>query len=394
MRIGFFTDTYLPVVHGVEISIETFRKSLEARGHQVFIYAPESPGYKDKNSNVFRFKSRRVIKKPEMRFAFNFLPVDRRFKEISRFKLDIAHAHTPFGLGLLAKYISERQLIPLIYTHHTRYQEYAKTYLKEEIFFPYLAKVYSTWFCNFSDAVIAPSLKTKKLLRKFGVKKKIPIYILPTGIDLEVFKKSLKEKRDLRKKLKISPKKKILISVSRTSKEKNVEFLVKTFAKVLERRDDVLLLMVGEGPYLEQLKKVAKNLNITQSIIFAGRIPHEKIPAYYQAADIFLFASLTDTQGIVILEALACGLPVIALKDDVFGGVIEDGRNGFLIRRQSSRMFVQRINQLLDDASLYKKFSARAIKTAHNFSKESAVRRLIKIYKDQIKKYYQMGGAN
>jgi 1,2-diacylglycerol 3-alpha-glucosyltransferase len=135
MKIGFFTDTYLPVVHGVEISIETFRKSLEKMGHKVFIYAPHAPGYKDKNPNVFRFQSIRVIEKPEMRLAFPFLPKDH-FGEIIDFKLDIAHAHTPFSMGLLAKYIADHQKIPLVYTHHTHYPEYAKFYLKEKVIAP------------------------------------------------------------------------------------------------------------------------------------------------------------------------------------------------------------------------------------------------------------------
>ncbi len=405
MRIGFFTDTYLPAVHGVEVSIETFRKTLEATGHQVFIYAPESPGYKDKNPNVFRFKSKRVIKKPEMRYAFSFLPVGHSFKEISHFKLDVVHAHTPFGLGLLAKYISERQLVPLIYTHHTHYPEYAKFYLKEKILLPYLAKVYSTWFANISDAIIAPSLKIKKLLWGYGTKKEIPIHILPTGIDLKIFKKSPKSGRQLRKKFKIPPKTKILISVSRVGKEKNVEFLIKAFAEILnpvrdsegkekaqkehisngvKKRDDVLLLIVGDGPFLEQLKKIAQNLKIAKSIIFTGRIPHGKIPAFYQSADIFLFASLTETQGIVILEALACGLPVVVLKDDAFAGVVIDGQNGFLVREQSPKLFAQKITNLLENPSLYKKFSIKAIKTAQNFSERSAAKKLIEIYKSQI----------
>lgn len=390
MRIGFFTDTYLPVIHGVGVSIETSRKVLEAMGHQVFIYAPESPGYKDKNPNVFRFKSVRVIKKPEMRYAFNFLPVGRNFRKISRFKLDIAHAHTPFGLGLLAKYISERQLIPLIYTHHTHYPEYAKFYLKEDVLLPYLAKIYSTWFSNISDAVIAPSLKIKKLLLSYGVKKKIPIHILPTGIDLKIFKKSPKSGQALRKKLKISPETKILISVGRIGEEKNLEFLIKGFAEVLKGRNDVLLLMVGDGPFLKQLKKIAQNLKIAQSIIFTGKVPYQKIPAFYQSADVSLFTSLTDTQGIVILEALSCGLPVIALKDDAFADVIVDNKNGFLVKRQLPKLFAQKIITLLDNPFLYKKFSIRAVKTAQDFSEKNAAKKLIEIYKTQIEKHYQV----
>ncbi len=390
MRVGFFTDTYLPVIHGVEVSIETSRKALEAMGHQVFIYAPKSPGYKDKNPNVFRFRSVRVIKKPEMRYAFNFLPVGRSFRKISHFKLDVAHAHTPFGLGLLAKYISERQLIPLIYTHHTHYPEYAKFYLKEEVLLPYLAKVYSTWFSNISGAVIAPSLKIKKLLLSYGVKKKTPIYVLPTGIDLKIFKKSLKSGQALRKKLKIPPEAKVLISVGRIGKEKNVEFLIKGFAEALKKRKDILLLMVGDGPFLKELKKIAQNLKIAQSIIFTGKVPRQKIPAFYQSADVFLFASLADTQGIVILEALACGLPVISLKDDALANVIVNNKNGFFVKQHSSKSFAQKIITLLDDLSLYKKFSARAVKTARKFSKESVAKELIKIYKTQIEKRYQI----
>ncbi len=390
MRIGFFTDTYLPVVNGVVVSIETSRKALEAIGHQVFIYAPESPGYKDKNPNVFRFKSIRVIKKPETHYAFNFLPVGRNFREISHFKLDVVHAHTPFGLGLLAKYISERQLIPLIYTHHTHYPEYAKFYLKEEVLLPYLAKVYSTWFSNISNAAIAPSLKIKKLLLNYGVKKKTTIYILPTGIDLKIFKKSLKNGRALRKKLKIPSEAKVLISVGRIGKEKNLEFLIKGFAEVLKKRKDTLLLMVGDGPFLKKLKKIAQNLKIAQSIIFTGKVPRQKIPAFYQSADVFLFASLTDTQGIVILEALSCGLPVIALKDDAFVDIIVNNKNGFLINQNSSKLFAQKIITLLDDSFLYKKFSIGAVKTAQNFSEKNMAKELIEIYKTRIEKRYKM----
>lgn len=387
MKIGFFTDTYLPALHGVEISIESFRKTLEAMGHQVYIYAPESPGYKDKNPNVFRFKSIKVIEKPEMRYAFDLLPVKHTFKAISRFKLDVVHSHTPFSLGVLAKYISERQLIPLIYTHHTHYPEYVKTYLKEKILLPHLAKVYSTWFSNFSNAVIAPSLKIKKLLQGYGVKKNIPIYVLPTGINLNLFKKSKRDGQKLREKLKIPSGMKVLISVGRIGKEKNVEFLIEAFKEVLKKKENVLLLMAGDGLFLTQLKKMTQKLKIEPSIIFTGKVPHEKIPPYYQASDIFLFASLTDTQGIVISEAIACGLPVVALKDDAFANVVINNKNGFLVERESQKLFAQKIIQLLDNPSLYKKFSTQALKKARNLSEKSVTQKLVEIYKVQIEQY-------
>ena len=391
MRIGFFTDTYLPAIHGVAISIESFRKALESMGHEVYIYAPEAPGYKDTNPNVFRFKSKRIIKNPEMRFAFDFLPVGRSLREVSRFKLDIVHAHTPFGLGFLAKYISERQLVPLIYTHHTHYPEYAKVYLKEKIFLPYLAKIYTAWFSNLSHAIIAPSLKMKKLLQDYGVRKNVPIHILPTGIDLKIFKKSEKNRLALRKKLNISSKTKILISVSRIGKEKNQEFLLKAFAEILKNKDDVLFLMVGGGPFLEKLKKIAQNLKVSNRVIFTGRVPSKEVPSYYSASDIFVFASLTDTQGIVILEALSCGLPVVALKDDAFSDVVSDGKNGFLVKQDVPKMFAKKIISLLENPSLCKRFSADGVKTAGKFSDKNLAENLIKIYKTQIKEFYKQG---
>ncbi|MFH1657261.1 MAG: glycosyltransferase family 4 protein [bacterium] len=383
MRIGFFTDTYLPEIHGVEVSIESFRRTLEAMGHEVYIYAPETPGYKDANPRVFRFKSQRILKNPEMRYSFDFLPVGHTFGEISRFKLDVVHAHTPFGLGLLAKYISERQLIPLIYTHHTHYQEYAKFYLKEKILLPYLAKVYTTWFSSIAHAIISPSLKIKKLLREYGVKQKVPIYILPTGIDLQIFKKVVGEKQALRKKLKISDQAKILLTVSRIAEEKNVKFLIDSFAKFVKK--DVFFLLVGGGPFLEEAKKLVKKLKIEKNIIFIGKVFPEKVSAYYKAADIFLFASLTDTQGIVLLEALACGLPVVALKDDAFSGVILNGKNGFLTNKQN---FNKKVTTLLENETMYKKLSAEAVKTASIFSNQNMAKKLVDIYEEQIKRTY------
>lgn len=158
LRIGFFTDSYLPATHGVEVSIETFRRNLEKAGHRLFVYAPAVPGYRDTNRRVFRFKSVRVIENPEMRLAF---PVaeDGTMRELTRVPLDIVHVHTPFAVGLLGKYIASHQQVPIVYTHHTHYPEYAKVYLRERVVLPFLAKSLSAWFANLADAVIAPSPK-------------------------------------------------------------------------------------------------------------------------------------------------------------------------------------------------------------------------------------------
>lgn len=381
MKIGFFTDSYLPAVHGVEISMEAFRTNLEKLGHEVFIYAPRSPGYKDKNPRVFRLESMRVVKEPEMRLAFP-LAHKGKLKDIVNFKLDIVHAHTPFSLGLLGKFIAAHQKIPFIYTHHTHYPEYAKAYFKEKFILPKIAKAWSAWFCENSDAVIAPSYKIKKLLRDYGVKK--PIYVLPTGIDLKLFKrtaKSWKSARLLRKKLKLSEKDKLLVFVGRIGREKNIEFLIKSAAEIADKRSDVKFIIVGTGPYFQKYKTAVKKLGLN-NVVFTGAVPHKNLPVYYQAADLFVFASLTETQGIVILEAMASGLPVIALKDDAFREIVTDNKNGFLIDPNSSpAFFVKKALEILDDSALHKKFSRASLQIVKNFSEEKQAEKLAEIYK-------------
>ena len=384
MKIGFFTDDYLPVTHGVQISVSTFKKVLERMGHQVFIYAPYTPGYKDKTSNVFRFHSIKVIKKPEMRLAVPFLPKQKR-GNILNFKLDVVHAHTPFTMGLLAKVIAKHQKIPLVYTHHTHYPEYAKIYLKEKVITPLLARFLSTRYANLADTIIAPSYKIKKLLREYGVKKKKPIHILSTGIDLKLFKKSKKNRLSLRKKLKISPKAKVLIFVGRMGKEKNVTFLLKSIKEVSKKEKDVILLMVGDGPFLANLQKMAEKMKLEDNILFTKNIPHLKIPAYYQAADIFVFSSLTETQGIVILEAIACGLPVVALEDSAFKGIAVNNKNSFLIKKALPTLFAKKVIELINNPSLCQQFSKASQKIVDNFSEEKQAERLITIYKELIK---------
>lgn len=380
MKIGFFTDSYLPVEHGVEVSIETFRKDLEKSGHQVFIYAPYTPGYKDKNKNVFRLKSIRVIEKPEIRFALPMVQ-DGELKKLVDFKLDVVHAHTPFSLGLLAKFIAKRQKIPFVYTHHTDYPEYSKAYFKGKKILPRAAELYSKWFSNMADAVIAPSFKIKKVLENYGVKK--PIYVLPTGIDLKLFKKTEKSEKtaeSLRKKLNVGENEKLLIFVGRLGREKNVDFLIKAFSEISEKRKDVKFLIAGEGPFAEQYKTAAKNLGLG-NVIFSGAVPHEKLPAYYQVADLFVFASLTETQGIVILEAMASGLPIIALKDAAFKGIVSDGENGFLIPPKSApKIFAEKTLKILNDGALRGKFLRMSAEIAKNFSKEKQAEKLIDIY--------------
>ena len=381
LRIGFFTDSYLPATHGVEVSIETFRRNLERAGHQVFVYAPAVPGYTDSNRRVFRLKSIRVIDTPEMRLAFPVVE-DGNIRELTQFPLDIVHAHTPFTVGLLGKYIATHQHVPIIYTHHTHYPEYAKAYLKERVVLPFLAKSLSAWFSNISDAVIAPSPKIRALLRSYGVQK--PIYVLPTGIRLQQFRRTrtcARKARALRLRLGIAPVAKVLLFVGRLGREKNIDFVIRAFAELKKMRREVRLVLVGDGPIRDQLKSLVTRLGLKEATIFTGSVAHAEIASYYQAADLFVFSSLTDTQGIVVLEAIASGLPVVALRDEAFTSMVKNGRNGFLLRPDASHaLFARRVAALLENQAQRRRFSAASVRIAREFSEEEQARRLTRIY--------------
>jgi len=385
MKIGFFTDAYLPEGFGVQTSIDSFRKNLEDLGNEVYVFAPFFKSYKDANPRVFRFPSLKVIEKPEMRLAYSFLPV-KSLEKINKLKFDIIHAHTPFTLGFLGKRVARQQKIPLIYTHHTQYADYAKFYLKEKILLPYIARSLISRFSNKADFVISPSYKIKNFLRELNVKK--PIFILPTGIDTGRFGASEKNRTAIRKKLDLSQNAKIVIFVGRMGEEKNIDFILEAFKEVLKRNSQAVLLMVGDGPHFENLRQNAKNLGIESSVVFTGSIDRKEVPRYYRAADVFVFASLTDTQGIVILEAMASGLPVVALKDDALKGILIPGKNGFFVNpknRNSRIVFAKKILEIFENFPLSKKFEAFALKTASQFSEKKQAGKLLAIYRKLIR---------
>jgi glycosyltransferase involved in cell wall biosynthesis len=329
---------------------------------------------------VFRFKSVRVIEKPEMRLAFPFVE-HGHLRDLLRVRLDIVHAHTPFTMGLLAKHASVRQGIPMVYTHHTHYPEYAKAYLRERLVLPYLAQALSAWFSNTSNAVLAPSPKIKRLLRTYGVTK--PIHVLPTGIKLTQFRRtrtSREKARALRRRLGIADAANVLLFVGRMGREKNVEFLIRAFSQLRAQRTDVAFVLVGDGPILPQLKSLARELRLVD-ILFAGAIPRTEIAAWYQMSDLFLFASLTDTQGVVILEALASGVGVIALRDAAFTDIVINGQDGLLIAPNASpRAFATRVNMALSSPALRRRFAINARETARGFSQDVQAEKLTRIY--------------
>ena len=381
MKIGIFSECYLPIMNGVAVSIDTFRKGLEKEGHEVFIFTPDNDGAGSDN-HVIRFPAVENISKKLYPITFPSLEIMKTYLPDEIVKdLDIVHAQHMFTMGRLARYAAREYKKPLVYTYHTLITEYANKY--SSIFAPiiraYLRNM-SKRFCNSCDQVITPSPSMKRILIDFGVKK--PIEPIPTGIEPKNFKRQ--DSKQFRTKHKIDSKDKILLYLSRIAKEKNIPFLFKAFKKIQKEYPDCHLLMVGGGPEEKEMQYLAKELKI-KKITFTGMVPKEEANRIFGMADIFTFPSYTETQGIVVAEAMAAGTPPVAVGKMGPTDLIQDGKDGYLTKMNVND-FSQKILKLLKDDGLRQKFAKAGLARIEEFSTNTSVEKMIKLYKKVINK--------
>ena len=330
MRIGLFTDTYFPQVSGVATSIRTLKTELEKLGHKVFIFTTT-----DKDVN--RYEDWQIIRIPSVPF---FAFKDRRVAyrgfsnalEIARqYQLDIIHTQTEFSLGLLGIWIAKELRIPVVHTYHTQYEDYVHYLAKGMVIRPSMVKYIVRGFMSDLDGVVCPSEIVYDLL--VGYKIKAEKRVIPTGIDLAKFDRPELSREDIKKlrfKLGIAEDEVMLLSLSRISYEKNIQAIVEALPMVLEENAKVKLVIVGDGPYAENLKALVTQLHIEDSVIFTGMIAPSDTALYYKAADFFISASTSETQGLTYLESLASGTPIIAHGNPYLDNVISDKTFGTL----------------------------------------------------------------
>ncbi|MCK4453807.1 glycosyltransferase family 4 protein [Candidatus Parcubacteria bacterium] len=378
MRIGIFTNIYLPIISGVVTIIENYRKELERQGHKVYIFAAKQPGYRDENPRVFRFKS--IDLNYKISYPLPIISSSRINRTIKKINLDIAHTQHFFVCGQIAWYYAKKFNIPLVFTQHTRYEYYTHyiPYLPKEISKP-LALSLRAFYANSCDAVIAPTEDIKNSLLKYKVK--TPITILPSGVDLERFSKANKE--TIKKKYNIDEDKIVLLTVSRLAPEKNISFLLKSFKKTILKNPDVYFIIVGDGPSKKSLESQSNQLELKNRVIFTGEIEQEKIPSFYKAADIFLFSSFSEVQPTVITEAMASGLPIVAVKAGGIKNAIIDGENGILAPNGIDE-FSKEVLKLINNEELRGSISEKARKMAKNYSVENATKKLLNLYQKLI----------
>lgn len=315
MKIGFFTDTYFPQVSGVATSIKTLKDELEEHGHEVFIFTTTDPNAHGIEENVIRmpsvpfvsFKDRRIVVRG-MWYAYLIA------KEL---ELDLIHTHTEFGAGMLGKMVGKKLKIPVIHTYHTMYEDYLHYIAKGKVIRQSHVKVFSRLFVNHSTGVVCPSQRVIDKLRDYGAV--APMRIIPTGIEIDKFSRediSAEQVQELRESLGIKPDDIMLLSLSRISYEKNIQALIQELPKVIAELPQVKMVVVGKGPYLEGLKKMVEDLNITDYVQFTGEISNDGVAQYYKAADYFISASRSETQGLTYTEAMAAGTQSVLLGND------------------------------------------------------------------------------
>lgn len=335
MRIALMTNNYKPIMGGVPISIERLARGLEAQGHEVTIFAPtyqEQRSMEKEHSmaeeNVFRYAT------CMQHFIGGIVlpnPFDRRIEEeFRRRPFDIIHVHHPMLIGHTAVHLSRKFRIPLVFTYHTRYEQYASCYTKGICKLDRIMPLYLRGFLRHCDFVFAPTAGMQEYLTGACRVSREKTGILPTGIEQGNFDISEEQADEIRRRYDAQDRP-LLLTVSRMAGEKNVEFLVESLARVKELYGKPFrMLMVGDGPDRMALEKRSRELGLEENIVFTGTVPNERIPAYFKAADCFLFASKTETQGIVVLEAFAGATPVIAVKASGVEDLVDEGVNGIL----------------------------------------------------------------
>jgi glycosyltransferase involved in cell wall biosynthesis len=374
VRIGLFTNNYVPFCGGVTISVETLRQGLEARGHEVWTFAPRFPGSSSDLPRVVRFPSVPAATYPEFPLA---VPWSRRIaRQVAALRLDVFHAHHPFLLGPAARRLARRHGRPLVFTYHTNYEKYAHYVPLRRALVEAAALGLSTRFAARADAVIAPSALVRDQLRARGVAG--PVAVIPTGVDLARFRPGSRDAA--REALALSAGDPIVLYVGRLDREKSVDRVLLAFDRLAGTLDRAQLWLVGQGKEMTTLRRLADTLASGDRIHFAGVCPHAQLPAWYQAADLFLFASETETQGLVLAEAAACGLPAVTVAAAGCDEVVRDGETGILTKADPAALAEAAIGLLLD-ADRRGALGARARQVAErSFDVEQQIERTLDVY--------------
>ncbi len=379
MKICMMTNTFLPHVGGVARSVHTFSESFRERGHRVLIVAPTFEGSEHVPTRI----ERRVVRLPAIQ-QFNGSDFSLRLPftwqmnpRLNAFKPDIVHSHHPYLLGDSALRYAADKNAPVVFTHHTLHEEYTHYVPFDSTAFKQFVIELCTQYANLCDAVIAPSESLANIIRSRGVT--TPIEIIPTGIDVAKFGSGRREK--FRKAQKIPTDAFVVGHLGRLAPEKNLGYLGRAVTEFLKTTPNAFFLVVGDGPSAEELREWFAQERLEARLIMPGKKSGQALFDAYAAMDVFAFSSLTETQGMVLAEAMAAGLPTVALDASGVREVVHDGENGFLLATDADvATFAKQLQKLASDPTLRQRMSVAAKQTSENFSEAASAEKALNLY--------------
>ncbi|MGD8402209.1 MAG: glycosyltransferase [Anaerolineales bacterium] len=381
MNIAHFTNFYLPVVNGVVRSVESFRAELTRQGHNVFVFAQSDGDYEDEAPFIFRYPSLTLPIQVEVPAVIPVSPfVDQLLPSL---KLEVIHTHHPGLLGQTAATKAKNMSLPLVFTFHTQYREYTHYFpLPQETIQEFLKGAVKTWLKDFMrkcQHIVIPSESMKEILtREYGLQDRYTV--IPTGINLEPYQSA--NGNDLRTRENWQDDK-VMVSIGRLAQEKNWKTLLKAAGEVYQTHSDLRVVLIGDGPQKKTLQDLTTQLGIGERVIFTGELPFEETSAYLKAADFFGFASVTETQGLVTMEAMAAGLPVVAVDASGTRDIVDNGEQGFLVPNDVDALAAS-INKLMESPAKMRQFHSKALKKAKAFDVGRLTKKLVNVYKQAI----------
>lgn len=369
LRVGLFTECYRPIQNGIVASVDASARALRERRHEAIIVTPRMPAYRDEDPSVVRAPSLPLPLPTPYRLTVPYVP-----RGVG--PLSLVHTHSPFITGMLGAYHARRTRVPLVFTYHTQLDAYSHYVPLEGRAMRRAALLLTRTYADAADVVIVPTRAMERRLRTLGVRGRI--VVVPSGIDVAAFARGRRSEA-LRARFGVAPDERMLLAVGRLGREKNVELTLAAFARV--RLPQARLVIVGDGPHRPELERRARELGIAQRTTFAREFARAALPDAYASADAFAFSSSSETQGLVLVEALAAGTPIVALDTPQTREVIAGA--GTLVA-DDALAFAQALEAVLQAPA---GFGARGPAVAAGYDGTAVGERLIDVYSELLELY-------
>ena len=379
VRVLFVSDVYFPRVNGVSTSIRTFRADLAECGVETTLIAPRYRSEPECEPGIIRVPSGTVPGDPEDR-RMHWLALRQALRDLPRGAIELVHIHTPFLAHYAAAGFARSARVPCVATYHTFFEEYLHHYVPAlpRLAGRVLARSFTRSLCRAVDALVAPSEPMRQILLGYGID--TPIHVVPTGLPADRFNAG--DGARFRALAALPAQRPLFLYVGRIAHEKNIGFLIRSFQQVHARLPQTLLVIAGEGPALEDLRQMVRQLRLEADVRFVGYLERERaLLDCYAAAQVFVFASRTETQGLVLLEAMAQAAPVVSTAELGTSSILTPD-SGALVVAERVEEFAGAMQRVMENEDLRRQMAAQSLRHARNWSSMSMARRLAALYRD------------